>query len=70
MGFPFDIKIISRFKYLIVKNIDILNSKPYKLIILDCDNTLWGGVLDEKVCMVSNIMKMVLAKRLESFKVN
>ena len=24
-----------------------LNSKPYKLIILDCDNTLWGGVLDE-----------------------
>ena len=48
MGFPFDIKIISRFKYLIVKNIDILNSKPYKLIILDCDNTLWGGVLDEK----------------------
>ena len=48
LGFPFDIKIISRFKYLIVKNIDVLNSKPYKLIILDCDNTLWGGVLDEK----------------------
>ena len=24
-----------------------MNSKPYKLVILDCDNTLWGGVLDE-----------------------
>ena len=26
---------------------DLINAKPYKLIILDCDNTLWGGVLDE-----------------------
>ena len=25
----------------------MINNKPYKLIILDCDNTLWGGVLDE-----------------------
>ena len=47
LGFPFDIKVISKFRHLIEKNIDILNAKPYKLIILDCDNTLWGGVLDE-----------------------
>ena len=47
LGFPFDIKIISKFKSLISRNMDLINAKPYKLIILDCDNTLWGGVLDE-----------------------
>jgi FkbH-like protein len=45
--FPFDILILKKFNKIINKNIKILNSKPYKLIILDCDNTLWGGVLDE-----------------------
>ena len=34
-----------------------MNSKPYKLIILDCDNTLWGGVLDEdNPSEIKNIM--------------
>jgi FkbH-like protein len=28
-------------------NLRIINARPYKLIILDCDNTLWGGILDE-----------------------
>jgi FkbH-like protein len=45
--FPFDISILKKFKKIITRNIKILNSKPYKLIILDCDNTLWGGILDE-----------------------
>ena len=31
----------------IIKNINLFNITPYKLIILDCDNTLWGGILDE-----------------------
>lgn len=31
----------------IFENIKSTQIKPYKLIILDCDNTLWGGVLDE-----------------------
>jgi FkbH-like protein len=45
--FPFDISILKKFNKIIDKNIKIINSKPYKLIILDCDNTLWGGILDE-----------------------
>ncbi len=46
LSFPFEIDIISIFKRNITKNL-FLNIKPYKLIILDCDNTLWGGVVDE-----------------------
>ena len=48
LSFPFEIDIISKFRKNIVKNLSHLETKPYKLIILDCDNTLWGGVLDEK----------------------
>ena len=47
LKFPFDISAINFLKKSIKKKIEILYSKPYKLIILDCDNTLWGGVLDE-----------------------
>ena len=47
LKFPFDITFISNLTKIIKKKISIINSKPYKLIILDCDNTLWGGVLDE-----------------------
>ena len=47
LKFPFDISFILILTKIIKKKITILNSKPYKLIILDCDNTLWGGVLDE-----------------------
>ena len=47
LKFPFDVSFISNLTKIINKKITILNSKPYKLIILDCDNTLWGGILDE-----------------------
>ena len=47
LKFPFDISFILNLTKIIKKKITIMNSKPYKLIILDCDNTLWGGVLDE-----------------------
>ena len=48
LSFPFEIDIISKFRKNIHKNLSNLEMKPYKLIILDCDNTLWSGVLDEK----------------------
>ena len=48
LKFPFEIEFLNHFIKEIKKNIIFLNKKPYKLIILDCDNTLWGGVLDEE----------------------
>ena len=45
--FPFNINFINFISKEIKKNILFFRSKPYKLIILDCDNTLWGGILDE-----------------------
>jgi FkbH-like protein len=45
--FPFDISVLKKFSENIKDSIKIINSKPYKLIILDCDNTLWGGILSE-----------------------
>lgn len=47
LKFPFEVNIISNFSSVINKKINIMNSRPYKLLILDCDNTLWGGVLNE-----------------------
>lgn len=47
LKFPFEIVFLKKKVQTILNNIKICNSKPYKLIILDCDNTLWGGVLDE-----------------------
>lgn len=47
LKFPFDISYLNKIIKNINRNIEIYSAKPYKLIILDCDNTLWGGVLDE-----------------------
>ena len=47
LKFPFEISGLKKIIKNILTNIKISNSKPYKLIILDCDNTLWGGILDE-----------------------
>jgi FkbH-like protein len=47
LRFPFEVKFINFISNRIKKNITFFKTKPYKLIILDCDNTLWGGVLDE-----------------------
>ena len=48
--FPFELKFINFISNEIKKNILYFSSKPYKLIIVDCDNTLWGGILDEDGC--------------------
>ncbi len=45
--FPFDVSAIALLCKIVERKINLLKTKPYKLIILDCDNTLWGGVLDE-----------------------
>ena len=47
LKFPFNIESIFLFTKIIKNKITLINNKPYKLIILDCDNTIWGGVLDE-----------------------
>ena len=47
LKFPFEISYLKKIILDISKNIKISESKPYKLIILDCDNTLWSGILDE-----------------------
>ena len=47
LKFPYDITSISFFSKIINQKINQVNIRPYKLIILDCDNTLWGGFLDE-----------------------
>ena len=47
LKFPYDITSISFFSKIINQSINQFNIRPYKLIILDCDNTLWGGILDE-----------------------
>jgi FkbH-like protein len=47
LKFPFDLKVINFLNKKIKNNITIIEAKPYKLIVLDCDNTLWGGILDE-----------------------
>ena len=45
--FPFDVSFLNKIIKNILQNIEVHDARPYKLIILDCDNTLWGGVLDE-----------------------
>jgi FkbH-like protein len=45
--FPFNLYALKKFSKIVKRNLKIVNSRPYKLIILDCDNTLWGGILDE-----------------------
>jgi FkbH-like protein len=45
--FPFELRFIKFISNEVKKNINFFSNKPYKLIVLDCDNTLWGGILDE-----------------------
>ena len=47
ISFPFEINSLEKITKIIINNNEASLAKPYKLIILDCDNTLWGGVLDE-----------------------
>ena len=47
ISFPFEINSLKEITIILINNNETSLAKPYKLIILDCDNTLWGGVLDE-----------------------
>ena len=57
LKFPYDITSISFFSKIINQSINQFNIRPYKLIILDCDNTLWGGILDEDKKLRNIILK-------------
>lgn len=48
ISFPFEINTIKEISNILISKIKVLRDNPYKLIILDCDNTLWKGVLDEE----------------------
>jgi FkbH-like protein len=68
--FPYEIRTIELISDVICKNIKIYKSKPYKLIILDCDNTLWGGILDEdgvKNLIFSNNAEGIIYKNFQIF---
>ena len=70
LKFPYDVDSIKVFSSFISSNIKIYNSKPYKLIILDCDNTLWGGILDEdgsKGIIYSNDYKGSIYKNFQKY---
>ncbi|MBV7440775.1 HAD-IIIC family phosphatase [Weeksellaceae bacterium TAE3-ERU29] len=44
---PFNPKLAKSFKNWFTKQIEALDLKRKKCIVLDCDNTLWGGVVGE-----------------------
>ncbi len=70
LKFPYDVNLIKIFNKEIQSNIKIYNSNPYKLIILDCDNTLWGGILDEdgtKGIIYSNKDRGLLYKKFQTY---
>ena len=44
---PLSLNGLSNISKEINQKVNIMSTKPFKLIILDCDNTLWGGVAGE-----------------------
>jgi FkbH-like protein len=40
-------KLVSKFQPWYLKTLDVINSKRKKCLVLDLDNTLWGGILGE-----------------------
>lgn len=44
---PFNPKLAKPFKDWFQKQLDAINLKRKKCLVLDCDNTLWGGVVGE-----------------------
>ena len=68
LKFPFDLNSIIFISKIILNKIKLINSKPYKLIILDCDNTLWGGILDEDKIHNLKYSKDAKGKMFENFQ--
>ena len=69
ISFPYEISAIDEISKIILNTLKVHNSNPYKLIILDCDNTLWGGVLDEdkKKILYSNKGKGKIFKDFQTY---
>lgn len=49
---PFKNKFLNHYAYELVKIARALKGKAKKCVVLDCDNTLWGGLLAKMVCRV------------------
>ena len=64
---PYAIEQLSKQIYIVFHS---LQYKPYKLIVLDCDNTLWGGILDEdgkNKILYSNKGKGAIYKKFQQY---
>lgn len=47
---PYTIEFYESLALLIARNYSLLTRKPYKVIVLDCDGTLWQGIIEEDGC--------------------
>ena len=45
-----------------------INKAPHKVLVLDCDNTLWGGIVGEDGLEDLTLVKMDLVKHFLIFK--
>lgn len=44
---PYTLNFYNSLSYIVARNYSLLTRKPYKVIVLDCDGTLWNGVIEE-----------------------
>lgn len=44
---PYTIQFYTSLSIILAKKYYLLSKKPYKVIVLDCDNTLWDGIVEE-----------------------
>ena len=44
---PYTLEFYNTLSYFITRNYSLLTRKPYKVIVLDCDGTLWHGIIGE-----------------------
>ncbi|MBA2652844.1 MAG: amino acid adenylation domain-containing protein [Tatlockia sp.] len=44
---PYTLNFYNALSYLVARNFSLLTRKPYKVIVLDCDGTLWNGIIEE-----------------------
>ena len=70
ISFPYHSYAIEQLSKQIYIVFHSLQYKPYKLIVLDCDNTLWGGILDEdgkNKILYSNKGKGAIYKKFQQY---
>lgn len=65
---PYTLEFYAGLSILIARKYHLLTRKPYKVIVLDCDNTLWDGVLEEDG--IDGIAVSKTAKELQQFMID